>query len=68
MDVGSTCGLTCVFLYVFYPITGLHRLLGVQEIDASKISRQSAHEGGKLMSPKHGHLYLPGHIPGTDLW
>jgi hypothetical protein len=32
----------------------------------SQISRQSAHEGGKFVSPTAaGHLYPPGNIPGT---
>jgi hypothetical protein len=50
------------FCYYFYvlncvrysnPITGLERPLGFQEVEASRISRQSACEGGKVVSPKH---------------
>ena len=37
------------------PYTGLDRSLGLQEVEATRISRQSAHEGGKVVSP----LYLP---------
>ena len=33
-----------------YPITDLDRPLGLQEVEASTISRQSAHEGGKVVS------------------
>ena len=29
-------------------ITGLDRSLGLQEVEAPRISRQSAHEGGKV--------------------
>ena len=31
-----------------YPITGLNRLLGLWEVEASRIFRLSAHEGGTL--------------------
>jgi len=31
----------------------------------SQISRQSAHEGGKVVSPTHRPSLLPGNIPGT---
>ena len=31
----------------------------------SQISRQSAHEGGKVVSPTHRPPLLPGNIPGT---
>jgi hypothetical protein len=34
-----------------YPITGLGRLLGLQEVEAPRIFRHSAHEGGKVVSP-----------------
>jgi hypothetical protein len=36
-----------------YPITGLDRPLGLQEVEASRISRHSAHEGSKVVSPTH---------------
>jgi hypothetical protein len=35
----------------------LGRLLGSQEVEAFRISRQSAYEGGKVVSPKHRPLY-----------
>jgi len=31
----------------------------------SQISRQLAHEGGKVVSPTHRPPYPPGNIPGT---
>jgi hypothetical protein len=34
--------------------TGLDRPLGLQEVEAPSISRQSAREGGKVVSPMHG--------------
>jgi hypothetical protein len=37
---------------------GLDRLLGYHEIEAPRVSRHSAHEGGKVVSPKH-QLPLP---------
>jgi hypothetical protein len=36
-----------------YPITGLDKTLGLQEVEAPRISRQSAHEGGKFVSPTY---------------
>ena len=33
-----------------YPITGLDRPLGLQEVEAPRICRQSEHEGGKFVS------------------
>jgi len=36
-----------------YPITDMERLLMFQEFDAPKISKQSAHEVGKVVSPRH---------------
>jgi hypothetical protein len=40
------------------PYAGLDRPLGLQEIEARRISRQSAHEGGKVVNPTH-RLPLP---------
>jgi hypothetical protein len=34
-------------------MTGLDRPLGFQEAETPRISRQSAHKGGKAVSPKH---------------
>jgi len=36
---------------VRYDITGLDRLLGLQEVENRKICRQSAREGGNVVSP-----------------
>ena len=36
-----------------YSITGLDRRLGLQEIEAPRISRQSAHEGAKVVGLTH---------------
>jgi hypothetical protein len=48
-----------------YTITGLDRPLGFQEAEAPRMSRQSAHEGGKVVSPTHRPSLTPGKIPGT---
>jgi hypothetical protein len=32
-----------------------------------QISRQLAHEGGKIVTPKHWPLLPPGDIPGTSV-
>jgi hypothetical protein len=49
-----------------YPITGLDRPLGLQEVEASKSSRQSAHDSGKVVSPTYGPPLPPGNNPRTD--
>jgi len=46
------------------PCTGL-RVLRVSGGSDSQISRQSAHEGGKAVSPTHRSPLPPGNIPGT---
>jgi hypothetical protein len=51
-----------VLVKVKYPITGLERPLGLQEVEATRISRQPAHEGGKVVSPTHRPLLHPRHI------
>jgi hypothetical protein len=47
----------------------LDRALRLQEVEARTISRQSAHEGGKVVSPTHRPPLPPppppGNIPGT---
>ena len=43
----------------------LDRPIGVQEVDASRIYRQMAHEGGKVVVLRVGQLYPPRKIPGT---
>jgi hypothetical protein len=35
------------------PSTGMDRPRGFQEVEGPRISRQSAHEGGKVVSPTH---------------
>jgi hypothetical protein len=44
---GTQVGVTAVTSYL---ITGLDRPLGLQEIEGSRISTQSVHEGGKFAS------------------
>jgi len=46
--------------------TGLERPLGFREIEVSRISTQSAQEGGKVVSPTHQPPLPPGNIPGTN--
>jgi len=36
-----------------YPFTGLDRPSGLQEFEALRLSRQSAHESGKVVSPAY---------------
>jgi hypothetical protein len=40
------------------------RLKELPEVEASRISRQSAHEGGKVVSLTHRPPLPPEHIPG----
>jgi len=39
--------------YISHHITGLDRSLGQQDVEAPRISRQRAHEGGKVISTRH---------------
>jgi len=50
------------------PYTDLERPLGLQEVEAPKISIQSAHEGGKFISPMHWLPLVPGDTLGTHLF
>jgi hypothetical protein len=51
--------------YRYSLYTGLDRSRGLQEFEAARISGQSAHEGGKAVSPKHRpSLPLQGRSPG----
>jgi hypothetical protein len=43
----------------------LENPLGLQEVEAPRISRQSAHEGGKVVSPTHRPSLPPEKIPCT---
>ena len=53
-------------LYMFLSYcTGLDGPLGLQEVEVPKISRQSAREGGMVVSPKHRPPLPTGRIPGT---
>jgi len=48
-------------------ITGLDRLLGLQEVEAPRVFRQSAHEVGKVVRPTPQPPFPPpppGDIPG----
>jgi hypothetical protein len=58
----------CFFVEIklSYLITGLDRPLGLQKVEASRISRQSAHEGGKVVSPCTSCLYPLGDTLGTN--
>ena len=47
-----------------FPATGLDRPLGFQEVEIPRISRQSAHEGSKVVSPTH----RPSLYPKKDSW
>ena len=49
------------------PITGLDGPLGLEEVEAVRICRQSSHEGGKVVSPTHWSPLPAGHIPGTNV-
>jgi hypothetical protein len=38
-----------------------------EEVEATRTSRQTAHEGGKAVSPRHRPPLPPANIPGTHL-
>jgi len=46
-----------------HPITGLDRPLGLQKVEAPRISRQSTHEGGEAVSLTHQPPLPPGRYP-----
>ena len=51
-----------------YPITRLLSLKGLQEVEASRISKQSAHEGGKVVSTTHWPPSPPPFPPRRYFW
>jgi len=48
-----------------YPCTGLDRPLELQGVETLRISKQSAHYGGQVVSPTHQSLLSPEDIPST---
>ena len=48
-----------------FPLQAFDRPLGSQEVEAPRISRQSAQEGGKVVSPTHRLSLPPGRISST---
>ena len=53
------------FFFFFYPITGLDRPLRLQKVEASRTSKHSAREGGKVASPTHRPPLTSGDTLGT---
>ena len=53
----------CLNIAFFNTYTGLERPLGLQEVEASRISRQSAHEGDKVVSLTHRPPLTPRRYP-----
>jgi hypothetical protein len=64
----TLCSTTCLYKNAWNsnPITGLDRPWRFQEIEAPKISRQSAHGGGKVVSPTHRPPLPPGNSHYTS--
>ena len=48
-----------------YPIKGLDGPLVFQDFEAPRISRKSAHEGGKIVRLTYQPTLPPGNIPDT---
>jgi hypothetical protein len=48
-----------------YPIRALDRPAKLQVVEAPRISKQSAHEGGKVVSPTHRPPLTPSKTPDT---
>ena len=71
VSVSTVCrSLTAVKCRVLSQLLILHGTdldspLRLQDVEASRISSQSAHEGGKVVSPTHRPLLPPMNIPGT---
>jgi hypothetical protein len=51
--------------FVHLTCTCIDRSRGLQEVEAPRFFRQSAHEDGKIVSPKHRSLLPPGDIPNN---
>jgi hypothetical protein len=49
--------------HVFHVKLSHYRPLGLQEVEAARISRQSVHEGGKVVSPTHWRPLPPSGYP-----
>jgi hypothetical protein len=58
-------GAMCIYIKVKQSHYGLDRPRGFQEVEAPRFPRQSAHEGGKFVSPTHRRPLPQGNIPGT---
>ena len=52
------------FYFTSNPFIGLDRPLWFQEAEAARISRQSVHERGEVVSPKHRPPLPPRDTPG----
>jgi len=50
---------------ISFPFIGLDKPLGLQEVEAPRISGHSAHEGGKVVSLTHRPHLPPGDTHGT---
>lgn len=51
-----------------YPFTGLEIPIRLQEVEVLRISRQSAHKLGKVVSHMHGLPLTLQDIPGTHFY
>ena len=56
---------TVKFTFSNYSVTFLDRPLELQKLEASSFQENLAHEGGKVVSPKHQPTLPPGNAPGT---
>jgi hypothetical protein len=55
-----------IYIYIYIKVKlSLYGPLRLQEVEAPRTSRESAHEGGKFVSPKHRPPLPPRSIPGT---
>jgi hypothetical protein len=56
-----------ILVFVISPIKklSLYKSVGVQEVEAPGVSRQSAHEGGKVVRPTHRPPLPQGDTTGT---